>query len=562
MTKETVKEAMPDSERNALIGAAVLAAASTAGIGAVIRSNRAKKMREKAKDTERSRNAIVVPIKKTKFLEGLPTPDELAESRGETSPALVTSQPVLEAPAEAIADASSENEMTPEEIEAKKKAILAANSRKFNFFGKAAASRKDDIEKKADGSWETAGSMIDSALHPFESLKQVGRVAADKPLATTAIAVGGFYLAAMIADAINKRRREKSRNRIEDARSEYVGLLEGNEKVAGDVRDWTGTILGTSFFVPLALSAIITNKIIKNRKAEKAKEKEQSDTYPDEPIIMYKTSEAEEIPMSASTALAVIAFNRELLKQAEVLSHVPGIEKLADDFSEPVGVVVGIAGDDVYSKPMAELARNIYAGGDVQGAGKKLFRDYVMNNGGTEKDVVDMMDGEYGIWDGVSDRWKGKFNGKTLGDLKSLRKAYENPQRFISALASSQDFRKKVAERFANDENFKSLKNDIVDGELANTWVGRTFNKDGWIYRFIKWLGDITGYTNSKFNSGLNGVFDYYADPRNFANAQNGSTHPTGQKEQANAAPARGASGSGGGQVKTMPDGSKVRIVR
>lgn len=557
MTKEIVKKAMPDSERNALIGAAVLAAVSTAGIGAVIRSNRAKKMREKATDTERTRNAIVVPIKKTKFLEGLPTPDELAESRGETSPALEASQPVLEAPAEAIADASSENEMTPEEIAAKKKAILAANSRKFNFFGKAASSRKYDIEKTADGFLETAKSVIDSALHPYESLKQVGRVAADKPLETTAIAVGGFYLAAMIADEINKRRRAKSRNRVEDARSEYVGLLEGNEKVAGDVRDWTGTILGTSFFVPLALTAIITNKIIKNRKYEKAKEKEQSDTYPDEPIIMYKTSEAKEIPMSASTALALIAFNRELLKQAEVLSHVPGIEKLADDFNEPVGVVVGIAGDDAYSKAMAELARSIYAGGDVQGAGKKLFRDYVMNNGGTEKDVVDMMDGKYGTVDGVWDRWKGKFNGKTLGNLKALRKAYENPQGFIRALASSQDFRDKVSGRFANDDNFKSLKNDIIDNELADTWVGRTFNRDGWIYRFIKWLGEMTGWTNRKFNSGLNSMFDYYANPQAYSNSQSTSTQSTGQSTQSSAVP-RGASG---GQVRKMPDGSKVRIV-
>ena len=63
------KKATTEAERAKYIKAAILAAAGGAGIGAIIRSQKAKKVRAKEGNPEMARNTIIVPIKKTKFLE-------------------------------------------------------------------------------------------------------------------------------------------------------------------------------------------------------------------------------------------------------------------------------------------------------------------------------------------------------------------------------------------------------------------------------------------------------------------------------------------------------------
>ena len=231
------KKAMSPEDKAKLLKASLVAAVSTAGIGAFVRNLRLRKSREKAMETEKARNTIIVPVKKTKFMEGLPTPEELAESRGETA---VTDEQTLipeDVETKALTAPEEVSEMTPEEIAAKKKAILASNGRKFNFFGKAASVKKAGAEKKAvDG-------FLDSVIHPIDSTKRIFQTAIDKPVWFTAGALGSIYLAAMISDAINERRKQTAKARLEDARAEYVDLLEGDEKKAsdgngeGDIRD-------------------------------------------------------------------------------------------------------------------------------------------------------------------------------------------------------------------------------------------------------------------------------------------------------------------------------------
>lgn len=507
------KKAMTPEEKSKLLKATIVSAVSAAGIGAFVRNMRMKKAREKAQDTEKSKNAIIVPVRKTKFLEGLPTPEELAESRGEIAGAQQPEQ--LPVPSDVLALPAPEvgHEMTPEEIAAKKKEIMRANSRRFDYFGKAASTKKPQTEKKAvDG-------ILDSIFHPIDSSKRVLSAALDKPVWFTAGALGSIYLAAKISDAINERRKQMAKDRLEDARSEYVGLLEGGEKVASDIRDNTGIMLGGAFLVPLALSALVTNKIIQNRKNDKKKEREASDTYPDEPIILYKTSEAKEIPMTADAALAFMAVNREIMKCAELESRDSEFTKSAQDVD---GSMV-----DLINEQAMRPENNAYLADLVYGAYSKdqtrqergmngIVVNYLTSLGFDPKDAEALMAAK----DVTSVTPIAAKNPAAIPALLKLNAARQNIGPLKSAVVASPKFRETVASKFGDKDNkeFGTIKGQIIDAEMPNSWVGRTFKKDSMLYRFFKWLSDVFGFTDKKFAEGMNNAFD------NYGKAQNGQT--------------------------------------
>lgn len=519
MNERTVKKAdVSDEDKMKILAAMLVAGGGAAGLGAIIRNVAAKKKRAKSRDTERSKNAIIVPVKKTKFLEGLPTPQELAESRGETSasrPAIGMDAPAPALPAPAESIAPEVVEMSPEEIAAKKKEILRANSRKFDFFGKAAHCKQADVGDVL----KEIGQIF---TQPVESGKRFWDSATGKPVLVSAGLLGSIYLAARLTDAINARRRDRSRKELDDARSEYVELLEGNEKAAdGGVVDGAGVLLGSAYFIPLALSALVTSKIIDNRKREKAKKEEMSDSYPDEPIILYKTSEAREVPMSAPAAIAFIALNREIIKSAE-LDERNGFSKSAQarDYGPAIAEIRRFAADPSNSDIVAKLVQAKYEGdnGAVADAGKELFWNYAKSLGVDEKAIEEYR--KTGRSDGLISSGMEAI-GKNGDRLAAILPALSSPEAQLglyNALAMDKGFREDVAGRFDSDPAFRAVRDRIVDNEMQNSWFGRTFKKDGLIgsaaWGLAKWLGDVTGYTKKRFNEGLNAVFDSYGKRR------------------------------------------------
>lgn len=360
---------MTNEERNKIIKAIILAGVTASGIGVYTKYRKSKK--EQNKRVEDDKNTIIVPIKKSKFLEGIPTPNELEESRGIT---------MLEAPS--LTNDSIEPTLSAEDIDWKKKEILRNNGKKFNFFGKAAEhdstkNESPDKQKENDGeddehneddnltedkendglsknnerkyyrnqdgefvsptdptaveeSEKNAEGIVDLFVSPIQSVKRVFGSAADRPVWYTAGALGSIYLAAKISDTINEHRRKKAQENLEQSRDEYVNLIQqGEEKVAADVRDVAGVVLGSSFVVPMALTALLTTKVIENRKKEKKQAKESKSSFPDEPIILYKTSEAKEIKTTPEAMLASIIFKRDMLMSEERHGDVCGMKKLA-----------------------------------------------------------------------------------------------------------------------------------------------------------------------------------------------------------------------------------------
>lgn len=575
------KKATTEAERAKYIKAAILAAVGGAGIGAIMRSRKANKVRAKEGNPETAHNTIIVPIKKTKFLEELPTPRELAESRGEQLGQASNGGAGKPADAEAAAEAGSvgtsgSETLTPEQIAAKKKEIIG-NGRKFNFFGKRAAAKtaqtgeakKEDPksgdekdkgekgEKKEDEGRtlfrDQEGKFVSStdpvavaqsekdafpiknllapAIHPIDTLVSNAGAIFDKPVLGTVGALGSIYLAAKISDAINERRRAKAKERLERARAEYIGILEGDEKKAEvdiDLRTTPGTVLGTAFFVPMAAAALVTSKIIENRKIEKKKQKEMSDSYPDDPIILYKTSAAKEMHASVGSILATIAVYKSVMKSAEsngtdvfikAAQSVDGFQNLRDTFS------------GIYSNPENyDLISDLIEDAQFNGGKRRneiltnLADRYAMSGGLAlpENGATPTIGGRYV----VGKNGFGAVNPTVLGNLglfQGISSSPEDMEKFYNAVMLDPRTRDSTVRMF-NSDNAKAqaLKKRLVNEGFENSWIGKTFNKGSVLRSIFEWLAKTFGFTERGFNDRLNGYFDRYSQK----SAPNGPAQP------------------------------------
>ena len=500
MSKPTEKKAMSDADKaifmkylKAALGAGTLAA----GAGVAMSRLKAKKDKEDLTDLGKARNVIIVPVKKESFMSGLPTPDDFAKTFA------ASSKPGAVSPS---------TEMSAEDIEARKKAVL--NGRKVDFFGKAASVKKSEDEAKKedktsgdsggkDGSKsdgqngdgavlrdvngrfasttdpvavaheeKSAEGILDMITHPDRTGKAMFSAGVVRPLAFTAGGLASVYLAAKLVEAVNNVRKSRSNEDVENAREEYVKLLEGGEKsaqAAGDNMAYTAlTTLGGAFMLPAALSAVIVNKIMEKRKADAKKKSLQSDSYPDEPLILYKTSENKEIAISAETALSAILVKRAMIVGAERIDR-SGIEKDAflgfnsasqDDI---VNGAVDALGMPENNGNLLNLTK-AYVSGDDDAVNSAI--------GAIKSTASEGM----GAWDKFKTWWKTPSN------------AYNSPA-FKDKLLSSGRFQDMMIGKFRDDDAFKSYGNQMIDD-----YIGRTFKKDGWLFNILSSLAKNTSF--------------------------------------------------------------------
>lgn len=484
---------MTEEEKMKIIKAVLVSGVTAAGLGSLARRMASNRDRKKALDLDTAKNVITVQIAKNKFMEGLPTPKEQAEY--------------------AVSKDSAPSVMSEDDISSRKRDIL--KGRKIDFFKRAGEKEggedgdegskregaedgpkdksKDDkdgderilfrdqtgkfvsptdpvaiaqAEKDAE-SEETESSsgygIWDTITHPIDSAERIGRSAIGRPVAYTAAAIGSFYLATAIADYINKRRREASKNRLDSERDRYVELLQESEKTAGaDIRDWTGEILGASFVVPMALSAMITNKIIQNRKEAKKKNEERSDSYPDDPIIMYKTSDGRDIPMDAETALMSIMIKRALIEDAE--------------------------------RAESEFEKRSQAGEELLGRDqnyKRTFRPEDYDK--AIKDVLDYVKDDKNA-KGVIHQLKKIEGGK--GPSWFTPAIYSDPK-FKQMLAGNEEFQNILADKFNRNKLFIRYKNKRIEDAI----VGWGIQKGGWLHRVLSWMAKNLGIGDWMFKN-------------------------------------------------------------
>lgn len=527
MNLEKLAEMTPE-ERAAVIkylkaglGAGVLAS----GIG--LAASRAKSIKDRqSKSPEKSRNAIIVDINKDNFLKDLPTPAAQAEMVGKRAmPAIV-------------GGSDDKPQMTEEEIAAAKKEILR-RGRKMDFFGiqKAAepktevrqvvekpvgedkgnadSDKKDDSKptppRDAEGRFVSPTSPIaafqsekDAAfkfdfskwlMHPWDSTVDAAKDVGERmwnsakvhPLGIAAGGLGAIYLSAMIVDKVNEMRAKASKRSANESRKEYIRLLQGGspddgaEKSAQDgkpgVPEWTGATVGAAVVLPFIVSHMITNKIMENRKEKEKKLKSMANSYPEDPIILYKTSEEKEIKLNPDAAFAMI-----MLKQAMV-DAAGGFEKSADVLgalktmfpgaAKAIGNVVDGASDKMYGSAADSIAKAV-ADKNNSGLVLDLAKAYQSGN------VTDMNSHMMSLI--------GKVDPKMIpatGAASAL-----NPKKLMRRVAGHQGIQDALAGYISDDSNaaWKAWRDDMISKKL-----GRYFRKGSPIYNITQWMANNLG---------------------------------------------------------------------
>lgn len=539
-------------EQKRYLKAVLVGSTAAAALAAVARSNKAKLDRKKTMDVGTGRNAIVVHIKKKRFMKGLPTPEELAESRGEAL-AAPADQPEQIAATASEAPAPAEHKELPDiggmsqkDLAAMKRDLLRSRGRGVDFFRKAASESgegdpapaqkgKADSSDKEGGKKEKdreervlfrdqEGKFVsptdpvavaqaqaeksaeitgfgDLIFHPLDSAATMWNAAKGAPVMATASILGSIWIAAKIGDAINKQRRKKSEEMLETARQEYVDKMQ-DEKVAQangqgtDVRDVAGKVMGSAFVVPMALAAIVTNKIIENRKIDKKKKKEMEDSYPDDPVVLYKTSEDKTIEISPESAIALIAVQRgmclddgmhkaaqwglpaALIPGIQGISGIRGKNMSADDYVKDIeGLLVDPDNDDTLMGLM-----RAYSGVDNNGRpdnarAMSLMKNLIMS----------------------------KRRGR-LVDYYNLQRNAELQNNVMGGLRRSAKLQEAMLNRMnspAYAKKYSKLQNDIYDQEL-----GKYFKKGGWLHTIISWIFRNLGLGKYFLNKGINSRFD------------------------------------------------------
>lgn len=547
-------------DKEKIIKAALLSAAASAAVGAWYRKRKAKSRRDKEMDIERSKDSIVVPVSEKAFMQDVPTPSQQAIETGQAD----SETPVLEvANADTPPSVGSEATPTPEQIKDIKRNVL--RGRKFDFFGrgslKAAESDKDGKEavkdpvpapepddeqkKKKDegdgrvilrdqsgrfvspsdpigveqaekeaGAWSLVTDLLSAASRPFKSVKEVGRAAIGSPVAWSVGALGSLYLATKISDAINERRKERSRRRIEDAQDMYVSILNGDktEKTAAQngVTDLTGKAIGTAFFVPMVLTALITRKIQENRRQEKKRMAEVSDSYPDDPVILYRTINDSDMKISPETALMSMSTKVAMILDAERCERKSKESELSEKSAQAkyspevvnaaVNDVVNRLLDDKNTGKLLDLVKRY----NSPGSGDVNFSDEFQKNFVSPMREV------------ISSNSPGDAikTYKTLSALKDI----SNTPEFRAALAKDPRLQNEFVKRFEVDPEWKKYKQEQIDSgisdKITNDWG---FERGGFMHKLLSWIMKFFGAGNSQFNQTVRNKISGLATPADLA---------------------------------------------
>lgn len=507
----------------------IASAGVAVAISELLKKNDKNPRKSALKDADKSKSSIVVPINIPNFVKDLKVPEDV-ESKAtlptEDKPLLENKDPE-----------SVSNTMSEDEIAAIKKDILRKNERKFRFFGKAAAddktSSEDANEDSKDESKETNESKSYSngdgdrkdkrELPPRDELgkfvsptnpvgvKQVEKSAffnmddvlssawdaSKKPLGITAGAFTALYVASKIKEAINRRREKLSEKHLNESRDRYVSLVQkgDSEKTAG-----VGNIIAGTFIFPAAITALVTNKIIENRKKDKEKKKENVNSFPDEPAILYetvgdspyktaeyndifksiiyKTASGSSVEIDAKTAVAMIMVKQALFMAAEEPIDDKVMSKCAYSTQEAVDKLYDYISDPKNNKYLLAAAE---AATDKRGANREAVVKALM----------------------------GAINPVNMA---FHHKAYDNPE-VQKAFLNDKRLYKLISSRFADKQyadSWGKFRDNLIDSRLGE-WI----SPDSWLHKLISWFLKSTGLGQRMAISGAKNYLDKIRDAFN-----------------------------------------------
>ena len=490
-----------NEDQKKYLKAAIMTAVSMAGVGAFIRNWKAKKERKKAIDINNGKNTIVIPIVKEDFMRGIPTPDERADemdgkivegatgnTKGEGAFGKVFNFFRKKASEEEKGDneksksdsigvPANEKKVTEEKIDGR--IVLRGQDGKFVSHTDPVAVM--DVEKKAQM------GVVDSLLHPGDFARNFARAFKNHPLWMAGGAVGSVILATKIVDYLAKERRLKAEKRLEDARESYGNLLENGEgsekKAQTDIPGVAGTVLGTAFFLPLALTAMVANKIIENRDVERRRKKSMSNSYPQDPTFVYNVVDGEKIAMSTDRALSLMMFKTAMVASCEENSMEKSSQLI--DAAKDVGRKILNGGLD--------FARNVVPGSEIgnEEATKKIL-GLLGNNDNEFLDIIrKKVNGNNDEADKALYNLVWSKDPKLAGRLLASKYLTDPNKRnsLENSIYSSKGLTNLVANRFTDDKYSDTF------GSYADELIGKKMGlrSGSFLHKIITWLMGVFG---------------------------------------------------------------------
>jgi hypothetical protein len=311
------------------------------------------------------------------------------------------------------------------------------------------------------------------------------------------------YLATLLADGINKIRRNRSKALAEKEKERYMNMIgrkevkQAQDKSGSDIRDWAGIGLGTAFLVPAALSAIIVGRILSNRRQEAKRRKEISNSIPEEPIFLYQTHDGASMPVSPGTALASILSKRAMIESVERSYIMPNMEKSASNIWQNIARLFSMDkrlkyARGAHARGMNDPRMSAAVGDTINFFSKPKNNAYLLK-------IKNMA--EAGDMAGAS-----RYFEKILPqDMKKLHyKMYLN-KGFLPNLMGNGRFQDLIVENYNNDK-YKDTWGKDKSSKISNyvaTELG--FEKGGLLHTILSFLMNKfgTGMFNSRLREGM-----------------------------------------------------------
>lgn len=517
---------MTDQQKKYL-KAAVISAISMAGVGAFVRDWRARERRKKKQNVENSGDSIVIPIVKSDFLRDVPTPEERsADMADKLAEATCVQGRKFDFFGKSAGEGNSEvsghgnahedagmpvNEKKVSEEKIDGRIVLRGQDGRF-------VSKTDPVAVIDDGSHteKSAGmGFWDSVFHPIEFFKSTGSAAVKDPLWLTGGMLGSIYLAAKISEMINEKRKEKSRARAEASRDEYAKLLESGDdgleekKAESGLPEGAGMVLGTSFFVPMALTAMVANKIIENRDNEKKKQKQRSNSYPRDPTFLYHVIDGDgetKIAMAPDRALALMMFKTAMVASCE--------EQMIEKDAQIAGTLGDMALQYAANTTPGLIARS--AAGSIPGVR--------IDNAEAQKRIMDILRSNDDALLGIV---KKRIGGDVAGadrDLRSLITSKDPAlagRMYVSGYDSDPAKRNSLENSIYSSpaltdlmaERFTDEKRKDTFGAYADELIGKRMGlrNGSLLHKIIMWLMEMFGMKKSLIGGGIS---DYMREQR------------------------------------------------
>ena len=181
---------------------------------------------------------------------------------------------------------------------------------------------------------QTIEDVLQGAANLFGTTKDTVSNAAGTAAGYIGGGLAGIYAVKGISHLVNKIRAKKAKKRLEESQKKYIKALTAEHNEESDpwgeisksaqasgsptpATDNTLAWMAGGVMLPFVTTALLTYKLLENRRKAKKEGEKLKRTFPEEPLVLYKTSEDKCVPVRFGSVLALVDINRKFIEMEE-----------------------------------------------------------------------------------------------------------------------------------------------------------------------------------------------------------------------------------------------------